>query len=79
MVIIYLTDHCFNRWKGIRDDLEFLMEDLSSVSLCALHMEMQNTEQLIGSLGLFAYKCGSLRAQCQTFFPWSSKFQTRFC
>ena len=36
-------------------------EDLSNVNLCALHMEMRNTEQLVGSLGLFAHKCGSLK------------------
>ena len=35
-------------------------EDLSNVSLCALHSEMRNTEQLLGSLGLFAYRCNAL-------------------
>ena len=48
-------------FKGIRDDLEFLLEeDLSSINLCALHCELRNTEQLLASLGLFAYKVGSL-------------------
>jgi hypothetical protein len=50
-----------SRWSGIRDDLTFLLEeDLSSISLCSLHCEMRNTEQLVGSLGLLAYKCNSL-------------------
>ena len=49
------------RWSGIHDDLTFLLEEeLSSVCLCALHSEMRNTEQLLGSLGLFAYRCNSL-------------------
>ena len=54
--------HTFKlRWTGIRDDLMFLFdEQLSSISLCALHGEMRNTEQLLGSLGLFAYKCNTL-------------------
>ena len=37
-----------------------LDEELSNVCLCALHSEMRNTEQLLGSLGLFAYRCNSL-------------------
>ena len=37
-----------------------LYQGLTSVTLCALHCEMRNTDQLLGSLGLFAYKCGSL-------------------
>lgn len=37
------------RSTGICDDLEFLPEEeLSNVQLCALHMEMTNTEQLLG-------------------------------
>ncbi|CAB4001503.1 Hypothetical predicted protein, partial [Paramuricea clavata] len=48
-------------WKGICDDLTLLLEeDMTSVNLCALHCEMRNTEQLLGSIGLFAYKIGSL-------------------
>ena len=48
-------------FRGIRDDLTFLLEeDLSSVNLCALHCELRNTEQLLRSLGLFAYKVNSL-------------------
>ena len=47
----------FSRSTGVRDDLEFLPEgELSNVQLCALHMEMTNTEQLLGSIGLIAYK-----------------------
>ena len=47
----------FSRSTGVRDDLEFLPEgELSNVQLCALHMEMTNTEQLLGSIGLVAYK-----------------------
>lgn len=43
------------------DNLEFLLEeDLSSINLCALHCELRNTEQLLASLSLFAYKVGSL-------------------
>ena len=43
--------------------MTFLLdEELSSVCLCALHSEMQNTEQLLGSLGLFTYRCNTLDA-----------------
>ena len=35
-------------------------EELSSINLCSLHCEMRNCEQLLGSLGLFAYRIGSL-------------------
>lgn len=53
-------------FKCIRDDLEFLLEeDLSSINLCALHCELRNTEQLLASLGLYAYKVGSLE-ECNT-------------
>ncbi|XP_068743164.1 uncharacterized protein [Montipora capricornis] len=46
---------------GLRDDLQFLLEeDLSSINLCSLHCEMRNCEQLLGSLGLFAHRIGSL-------------------
>lgn len=51
----------FCRSTGLRDDLNFLLEeDLSSVNLCSLHCEMRNCEQLLGSLGLFAYRVGTL-------------------
>lgn len=53
----------FCRWTGLRDDLEFLLdEELSHIQLCSLHQEMRNTEQLLGSLGLFAYRIGTLKA-----------------
>ena len=56
-----IMDLLFYSLKGIRDDLEFLLEeDLSSVNLCALHCELRNTEQLLSLLGLFPYKVGSL-------------------
>ena len=49
------------RCSGLRDDLNFLLEEeLSSINLCSLHCEMRNCEQLLGSLGLFAYRIGSL-------------------
>ena len=52
----------FSRSTGIHDDLEFLREEeLSNVQLCALHMEMRNTEQLFGSIGLVAYKNDCLK------------------
>lgn len=51
----------FFRGIGLRDDLNFLLEeDLSSINLCSLHCEMRNCEQLLGSLGLFAYRVGTL-------------------
>lgn len=51
----------FSRCTGLRDDLDFLLEEeLSNINLCALHCEMRNCEQLLGSLGLFAYCIGSL-------------------
>lgn len=50
-----------DRSTGLRDDLNFLLEeDLSHINLCSLHCEMRNCEQLLGSLGLFAYRIGSL-------------------
>lgn len=43
--------------------MEFLLEEkLSHIQLCALHQEMRNTEQLLGSLGLFSYRIGSLKS-----------------
>ena len=49
------------RSSGLRDDLNFLLEeDLGDINLCSLHCEMRNCEQLLGSLGLFAYRVGSL-------------------
>ena len=49
------------RSTGLRDDLQFLLEeDLSSINLCSLHCKMRNCEQLLGSLGLFAHRVGSL-------------------
>ena len=46
----------------MRDDLVFLLdEELTSIQLCALHMEMRNTEQLLASIGLLAYKVDSLK------------------
>ena len=49
-------------WKGIRDDLDFLLEEeISHINLCALHCEMRNTEQVIGSVGLMSYQCGALK------------------
>ena len=48
-------------WKGLRDDLTFLLEEeLSHIQLCSLHQEMRNTEQLLGSLGLFTHSVGCL-------------------
>ena len=52
---------CTLRSAGLRDDLQFLLEeDLTNITLCSLHCEMRNCEQLLGSLGLFAYRVGSL-------------------
>lgn len=31
------------------------------MNLCTLHCELWNTEQLLCSLGMFAYECGSLK------------------
>ena len=50
-------------FRGLRDDLTCILdEELSSMSLCALHCEMRNTEQLLKSIyiGLLAYEIGSL-------------------
>lgn len=58
-LVIYI--HSFCRSTGICDDLLFLLdEELTNIQLCALHMEMRNTEQLLASVGLLAYKVGSL-------------------
>ena len=35
---------------------------MNSVNLCALHCEMRNTEQILGSLGLYAYKIEALES-----------------
>ena len=52
----------FSRSIGIHDDLEVLLEEeLSNVQLCALHMEMRNTEHLLGSIGLVAHKNDCLK------------------
>ena len=60
-LLVTLIQYIFYRCTGIRDDLNFLLEeDLSSINLCSLHCEMRNCEQLLGSLGLFAYRIGSL-------------------
>lgn len=49
------------RSTGLRDDLTFLLqEELSNINLCSLHCGMRNCEQLLGSLGFFAYRVGSL-------------------
>ena len=49
------------RSTGIRDDLVFLLdEELCNIQLCALHMEIHNTEQLLASIGLLAYRVDSL-------------------
>ena len=48
-------------FRGLRDDLTCILdEELSSMSLCALHCEMRNTQQLLKSIGLLAYEIGSL-------------------
>lgn len=61
MCAVYLFLNCQYRFTGLRDDLTCLLdEDLSSMSLCALHCEMRNTEQLLKSIGLLAHKIGSL-------------------
>lgn len=45
-----------------RMTLLFLLDDeLSSIQLCALHMEMRYTELLLASIGLIAHKIDSLR------------------
>lgn len=41
--------------------LFLLEEELCDVNLCTLHCELRNTEQLLCSLGMFAYECGSLK------------------
>ena len=45
----------------MRDDLTSILDkDLTSHCLCALHCEMQNTEQILRSVGLLAYEISSL-------------------
>ena len=62
VIINIIVSVCVYRSTGIRDDLLFLLdEELSSIQLCALHMEMRNTEQLLASIGLIAYKVDSLQ------------------
>ena len=61
VIIKYIKKIVF-RWTGLRDDLEFLLdEELCHIQLCSLHQEMRNTEQLLGSLGLFAHRVGTLK------------------
>ena len=66
-VTVYNNAHPFfcllllTSFKGMRDDLTCILdEDLSSHCLCALHCEMQNTEQILKSVGLLAYEISSL-------------------
>ena len=62
--ICILITSCFvpSSWQGLRDDLVFLFEEeISHIQLCSLHQEMRNTEQLLGSLGLFSNSVGCLR------------------
>ena len=60
-LIVFYISFCVLKSTGLRDDLTFLLEeDLSSINLCSLHCEMRNCEQLLGSLGLFVYRVGSL-------------------
>ena len=37
-----------------------LDQELTSIQLCALHMEMRNTKQLLASIGFLAYKLDSI-------------------
>ncbi|XP_073258628.1 uncharacterized protein [Porites lutea] len=49
------------RWSDLRDDLNFLLEDkLGSINVCSLHCEMRNCVRILGSLGFFSYRVGSL-------------------
>ena len=49
------------RFQGIRDDLTLLFdEDMTAVSICALHCELRNMEQLLTSLGISCHEIGSL-------------------
>lgn len=58
---LVIKSSIFVRSTGLRDDLNFLLEeDLSNVNLCSSHCEMRNCEQRLGSLGLFAYRVGTL-------------------
>lgn len=60
-IVTECHNDCIDRSTGLRDDLNFLLEeDLSYIDLCSLHCEMRNCEQLLGSLGLFAHRIGSL-------------------
>ena len=55
-----LKKNLLKRSTGLRDDLQFLLEeDLSSTNFCSLHCEMRNCKQLLGSLGSFAHRIGS--------------------
>ena len=56
-----ILNHVFVQVKWDLDDLLCLLdEDLSSIQLCALPMEMRNTAQFLASIGLMAYKVDSL-------------------
>lgn len=58
---VQLTNVITNPFCLVVLKVEFLLEeDLSSINLCALHCRLRNTEQLLASLGLYAYKVGSL-------------------
>lgn len=56
------------RSTAIGDNLLFLLkEEFSSIQLCALHVEMHITEQLLASVDLLAYKIILLR---RSTIPW---------
>ncbi|KAK3720036.1 hypothetical protein QZH41_016345 [Actinostola sp. cb2023] len=57
-----MTKANIGEFKGIRDDLTFLLdESMSTINICVLHCEMRNMEQLLSSLGLLSYEIGSLK------------------
>ena len=52
-------------FRGLRDDLTCILdEELSSMSLCALHCEMRNIEQLLKSIGLLLVQKLKMKIFC---------------
>ena len=77
--------HCYSyicRSTGIWDDLLFLLnEELTRIQLCALHMDMRNTEQLLASMVWFPQDWFTSRSQSSPEVLWTRVFSwwSNFC
>ena len=70
--------HCYSyicRSTGICDGLLFLLnEELTRIQLCALHIDMRNTEQLLASMVWFPQDWFTSRSQSSPEVLWTRVF-----